>query len=205
MPDFFRVDPASSNTFIRGAARLMWCGTTIAFPVKISDVIDTSVYNAQANWFELGATKGGVQISVNAQEEDFDVDQVTGSIDSRPTSWDVAVQTQLAEMTPARMAMAWEGSGTTQNVTTTGQPDEIEIGVGTPVVYTQRRLAVLFQRSDLKLRGFFFRKVQRAASESAVTFNKTGEQIAIPIRWRCLPDLSITDIYKRYFIMRDQV
>lgn len=203
MPDFFRVDPSSPGTFIRGAARLMWAGTTIAFPAKISDVIDTSVYNSAANWFELGATKGGVQISMNAQDEDFDVDQVTGSIDSRPTSWDVAVQTQLAEMSPARLALAWEGSGTTTDTTVT--PNEIEIGFGTPTVYTQRRLAVLFQKSDLKIRGFFFRKVQRAPQESSVTFNKTGEQISIPVRWRALPDLSITDIYKRYFIMRDQV
>lgn len=181
----------------------MWAGTTIAFPTSISSVIDTTVYNAAANWFELGATKGGVQISLNAQDEDFDVDQVTGSIDSRPTSWDVAVQTQLAEMSPARLAVAWEGGGTTTDATVT--PNEIEVGFGTPVVYTQRRLAVLFQKSDLKIRGFFFRKVQRAPQESSVTFNKTGEQISIPVRWRALPDLSITDIYKRYFILRDQV
>jgi hypothetical protein len=203
MPDFFRTNATGTDAFIRGAARLMWAGTTIAMPTKITDVIDTTAYNAASGWNDLGATKAGIQISVNNTEETFDVDQIIGDIDTRPVSWQYAVQTQLAEMTLPRLAFLWEGSAVTTDAGVT--PNELEVGFGMPVIYTQRRLAVLFQRSDGKIRGFFFRKAVRSPQDSNVNFNKTGEQISVPARFTCLPDLSITDIYKRVFIIRDQV
>jgi hypothetical protein len=204
MPDFFRTNPNSSDTFIRGAARLMWCGTTIAIPTRIQDIINMSLYDPAANWFDLGATKTGIQISVNNAEEAFDVDQVIGDIDARPTTWDYAVTTQLAEFSVTRMQLAWEGGAITNDATPPSGA-EFDIGFGVPTVYFKRRLAVLFQRSDLKIRAFIFRTAQRTPQESTVNFAKTGEQIAIPMRFKCLPDLSISDIYRRVFFIRDQV
>lgn len=203
MPDFFRVDPASPDTFIRGAARLLWAGTTIAFPSKLGDVINLSSYDAMTGWNDLGATKSGIQISVNNTEETFDVDQVYGDIDSRPTSWDVQIGTQLAEMTLANMAFAWEGSPVTLD--TSMVPNERVMGLGTPQVYTQRRLAVMFLKSNNKVRGFFIRKVNRTPQDSSITFNKTGEQISIPARFKALPDTSVVDTLKRFLEIRDQV
>jgi len=45
MADFFRTN-ISDDTFIRGPARLMWAGTTIAFPTTIGDIINLSTYDA---------------------------------------------------------------------------------------------------------------------------------------------------------------
>lgn len=161
-------------------------------------------YDAQGEWEDLGATKTGIQITLNNAEESFDVDQVMGDIASAPTSWECSVGTQLAEFTPEKMQIAWEGSAITVDATPAAGAEK-EIGFGQPVSYTQRRLAVLFQRPNGKIRGYFFRKVQRSPQESSITHAKTGEQISIPVRFKCLADTTETNVYKRFFIIRDQM
>jgi hypothetical protein len=79
------------------------------------------------------------------------------------------------------------------------------LGVGEPTNYTKRRLAVLYQKPSGLVRAFIFRKVQRMPQESSITFQKTGEQISIPVRWRALADTSVSDTKKRFFIIRDQI
>lgn len=200
--DFHRTY-VNDDSFIRGAARLLWAGTTISFPSKIADVINMSTYDAASGWNELGATKTGVQISINNSEESFDIDQVLAEIMTQPTSWEMSISTQLAEMTLERLQVAWEGSAVTTDATPPSGTEK-EIGFGQPTSYTQRRLAVLFQRPNGKIRGYFFRKVQRSPQESNVSHNKTGEQISIPVRFKALADTSIADTYKRFMIIRDQ-
>lgn len=203
MPDFHRTY-VNDESFIRGAARLLWAGTTIAFPTKIADVINMSTYDATANWNELGATKTGISISINNAEETFDVDQIAGDISTEPTNWEVFVGTQLAEMTLERLAVAWEGSAVTVDATPPSGSEK-ELGIGQPTAYTQRRLAVLFQRPNGKIRGYFFRKAQRTPQESTIAHAKTGEQQSVPVRFKCLADSSISEVKKRFFIIRDQV
>lgn len=197
--DFYKTGISDDN-FIRGAARLLWAGITVSFPSRIADVISLTTFAAQTGWNDLGATKTGVQISVNNSEESFDVDQILGDIKTLPTSWECSVSTQLAEMDLARLKIAWEGS----DVATDATNNETVMGFGTPLTYTERRLAVLHLKTNNKIRLYAFRKVTRAAAESQVTHNKTGEQVSIPIRFRAFPDTSITDIYSRYFQVRDQ-
>lgn len=161
------------------------------------------VYDAQAGWTDLGATKTGIQITINNAEEAFDIDQIMGDIASQPTGWECSVGTQLAEMSEERLQVAWEGSAITTDTTTT--PSEKEIGFGQPTAYTQRRLAVLFQRSNGKIRAFIFRKVQRMPQESSITFQKGGDQQSVPVRFRALADTGESNVQKRFFIIRDQV
>ena len=78
------------------------------------------------------------------------------------------------------------------------------MGVGNPLVYTRRRLAVLFQKENDKIRAYVFRKVQRTPQESSVVHAKTGEQQTVPIRFRALADTSIADQLQRYFMIYDQ-
>lgn len=212
MTDFHRTF-VDDRSFIRGAARLLVAPLTQARPTQISDVIDIvgsagppivpPTYDAATGWVDLGATKTGVQITVNNAEETFDIDQILGDISSSPTSWDVSVGTQLAEMTPERLQLAWEGSAISIDAAADGGPEQ-EIGFGSPVAYTKRRLAVLFQRPDSTIRAYLFHQVQRQPQESSVTHAKTGEQISIPVRFKALPDTSLTDVQKRFFIIRDQ-
>jgi len=211
MTDFHRTF-VNDRSFIRGAARLLIAPTTQARPTQISDVIAlasaagppaVALYDAKTGWTDLGATKTGIQITVNNAEETFDVDQIMGDISSQPTNWECSVGTQLAEFTPERMQIAWEASAITVDATLTSGSEQ-EIGVGQPSSYTERRLAVLFQRPNGKIRAYLFHRVQRQPQESAVTHAKTGEQVSIPVRFRVLADSTITDVKKRYFIIRDQ-
>lgn len=197
MTDFHRVSINDDN-FIRGAARLLWAGTTVTFPDDLGDVVNLTTYEAMSGWNDLGATKTGITVTVNNTEETFDVDQIYGDIDSRPTGWECTVATALAEMTLEHLAFAWEGS----SPTTVGL--EKQMGVGNPLVYTRRRLAVMFQKENGKIRGYIFRKVQRTPQESAVVYAKTGEQQTVPIRFRALADTSIADEKQRYFMIYDQ-
>lgn len=210
MTDFHRTF-VDDRSFIRGAARLLIAPISQARPTEIADVIALAaevgppaleVYDARAGWSDLGATKTGIQITINNAEETFDIDQVMGDIASQPTNWECSVGTQLAEMTPERLQVAWEGSAITLDATAT--PNEQEIGFGQPTAYTQRRLAVLFQRPNGQIRAYLFHKVQRQPQESSVTHAKTGEQISIPVRFRVLADSTVSDVQKRFFIIRDQ-
>lgn len=210
MSDFHRTN-VNDRSFIRGAARLLVAPLDVARPTKISDVIalasasGVELYDAASGWTDLGATKTGIQITMNNAEETFDVDQIMGDISSAPTSWECSVGTALAEMTPEKMQVAWEGSAI-QEVTVADSPSgkEQEIGFGQPVAYTQRRLAVLYQRPNGKIRAYFFHKVQRMPQESSVTHAKTGEQVSIPVRFRVLADSTVADPTKRFFVIRDQ-
>lgn len=212
MPDFHRTF-VNDRSFIRGAARLLVAPTSVARPTEISDVInlvaptvvgtDPELYDAQEGWVDLGATKTGIQITINNAEEAFDIDQQLGDIASQPTSWECSVGTQLAEFTPERMQIAWEGSAITEDATPASGPEQ-EIGFGAPTAYTERRLAVLFQRPNGKIRAYLFHRVQRMPQESSVTHAKTGEQVSIPVRFRVLQESAITDITKRFFVVRDQ-
>src|ERR1043166_546527 len=149
--DFFRTS-VGDESFIRGAARLMIAALTQTFPTTIGDVVNLSTYDAMSGWSDLGATKTGIQISINNAEESFDVDQILGDISSAPTTWDVSVGTQLAEMKLDRRQVAWEGD-TVSTASELGVSTKT-MGVGAPTAYTQRRLAVMFRRPQTgKLRG----------------------------------------------------
>lgn len=198
MADFFRTGITDDN-FIRGAARLLVAGTTIAFPSGISDVINLSTFDAQTGWTDVGATKTGITITHNNTEETFDVDQILGDIDSRPVSYEQTVATALAEVTLENFQLAWEGGP----ISSSG--GFRTMGVGEPAVYTRKRLAIIFQKANGKLRMHAFRKTQKSAQESAIPYNKTGEQQSIPVTFRALADTSISDVNTRTQVIFDQV
>jgi hypothetical protein len=177
----------------------MWAGTTIAFPTTIGDIINLSTYDAQTGWNDLGATKTGVTITRNNTEETFDVDQIPGDIDSRPVDWEQTITTALAEANLTRLNVGWEAGAITAVSAT-----EDKMGVGNPTIYTKRLMAVLYKKDDGYIRAHVFRKVQRAAVESALAYNKTGEQQQIPAQWRALADTSITDEQTRVQVIFNQ-
>lgn len=199
MPDFFRTNAYSDDSFIRGAARVMWAGTTIAFPTTIGDIVNLSTYDAMSGWNDLGATKTGVTVTYNNTEETFDVDQILTDIETRPVAYEQNVSTALAEMTLDRLQIAWQGG----TKTTSGGTETM--GIGEPSVYIRRRLAVLFQKSDGKIRAHVYRMVVKGANESSLVYAKTGEQIQIPVTFKALADTSIADVYTRTQVILNQV
>lgn len=207
MGSFLRTN-ITDEGFIRGAARLVIADpVAVSFPTMISDIIvlttGATQFDTTSGWSDLGATKTGIQIVRNNAEETFEVDQIQGDIGSSPTNWEMNVGTALAEVTLERIKEAWEGG----EITTNNTPDvpEKNLPLGQPVSYTQRRLAVLFQRPNGNIRAYVFRKVQRMPQESAFTHQKTGEQLQVPMRWRALADDTVADVNARFGVIFDQV
>lgn len=164
-------------------------------------------YDAKPGWFELGATREGLSISVNNSEDAFDIDQVQGDIGSAPTAWECSVSTRLAEMTLERLQFVWEGS----DIVVDSTPDipEREIGFAGATSYTERRLAVLFKREvpgypDGLIRAYFFHKVVRAPQEGTIEHNKGGDAQSVQAQLKALADPTVPDPKKQFFIIRDQ-
>ncbi len=205
--DFLRTNLDDKWAFVRGAARLLVASDDAAFPTQISQVLQTASgagqYDAASAWTDLGATLTGITISVNHTEETFTVDQVLGDIDSQPTDWSATVSTQLAENTLEHFQVAWEGSAISTN--TGPSPDERSMGYGQPTQYTRRKLAVAYKNKFDLIRVHVFRRVQLQPVESSIAYNKTGEQIAIPVQFKALADSSVDDTQSRFFTTFEQL
>lgn len=202
MPDFYPT-AMTDEAFVRGPGRLLYASMSTPFPTQIGDVVNVSTFAAQPGWNDVGATKGGIQISFNNGEEGFDVDQILSEIFSLPTNSEMYVQTQIGQATLDWLAFAWEGDAVTVNAAPA--TPEKQTGFGPFDAYTQRRMAVGFRRATTgKIRLHAFRKVQRSPQESSITYNKTGEQQSIPARWRVLPDTSVASVRSRYMTTFDQ-
>jgi len=200
---FFVVD---QTKLVKGAGRIMYAADSQAKPTKIGDVINTTTYAAQSGWSDLGATREGIQITVNNTESGFDVDQVAGLLLTTPENWECSVTTNLAEVTLENMVIAWEGATVTVDNGVT--PSEKETGFAGATSYTERRLAVLFKKpassAPQALVGYFFHRAVRAPQEGTLNFQKGGDAMVIPVRWNILADATETDPLKAFFIVREQ-
>jgi hypothetical protein len=192
--------------FVQGAGRIIYAPAGTDWPADIGEIIDVdasgaTAYDLKTPWIEIGFTKTGINITRNNAEEDFDVDQVSGSIRRRPTNWEMSVGTQLAEATLETFQLAWELGPI--NAVTPGSPQlaERHVGLGAPTTYAERLVAVLFQfppepsgaapNTDALIRAWVFRRCYRAAQESGMTLQKTGEQVSLPVRWNAQADTTV--------------
>lgn len=199
MANFFVVD---TSKLVRGAARIMYAASGQTAPASISDVIDTTTYAAQSGWSDLGATKNGIAISINNTESAFTVDQVSGDIGTAPDVWSCTVSTELAEISLEKMQIAWEGATVTTDSNVT--PSEKETGFAGATSYTERRLAVLFQKASLDIVGYFFWRAVRAPQQGTITYQKGGDAQTIAVQFNILADTTQVDPLKAFFIVREQ-
>lgn len=187
------------SSFVQGAGRILIAPASQADPDGVEDVLllaaGATQYDAAVGWADVGFTKTGINITRNNAEEDFDVDQVRGSLLRRPSNWEMSVGTQLAEATLETFSLAWElptnvdGTPLVSDVVKVApQLDERQVGLSAPTSYVERKVAVVFQFPSGIIRMWYFRKCIHAAQESGFTLNKTGEQVSLPVRWNALPD-----------------
>lgn len=210
MGDFFRAAYGADNEqgFVQGAGRLLVAADTQADPEGFEDLLvltaGATQYDTVTGWADAGYTKTGININRNNAEEDFDVDQVRGSLRRRPTNWEMSVGTQLAEATLETYGIAWELPDPALVTKTTPQLNERHQGLSAPTSLTERKVAVVFLFPDNILRAWWFRRGVRAAQESGFTLNKTGEQVSLPMRWNCLTD-SVKPVSSQFGEIWEQV
>lgn len=120
MPDIYKVD---SQNIIGGPGRLVFKPFDGTYPETIEDVMDTSSpFNLKAGWRDLGATNDGITITRGFDTEDFEVDQVTGPVDTDITGWTHHVETTLAENTLENRQLALVGGTIIETPSTLGAP-----------------------------------------------------------------------------------
>lgn len=196
MGDFFRSAYGldTEQGFVQGAGRVLMqdVDAVSGFPDGFEDLLvltsGATQFDPVGEWTEVGFTKTGINITRNNAEEDFDVDQIRGSIRKRPTNWEMSVGTQLAEATLETYGLAWELEDPVAVTKTTPQLNERHQGMGAPTVYKERMVAVIFPFPDGTMRAWVFRRCTRAPQDAGMTLNKTGEQVSLPHRWNCLTD-----------------
>ncbi len=180
--------PASGNALTGGTA-------------PAASVVRTTpgfgLYDPVGSWVELGSTKTGVAVDRNHTETLIDVDQILTTLIALPDNWENTVTTTLAETTLENIQLAWEG-GPTITTDLTQTPNERHLGIGAPLQFTNRRLAVVGQKTvgpaANLIRAHVFRSVTRSPQASRLTWNKTGEQQNIPIIFRAFADPLVSDL-----------
>ena len=152
-------------------------------------------FDPVGEWTDLGATKGGIKIMRNNTESLQDIDQIQAAVSALPDEWEMSVEAPLAETNEENIRVAWEASEPT--VIATSTPIENEIGLGNPLSYTERRLAIIHKitmgSNANKLKLFAFRRVTRSATSSTIDFQKTGNMATIATTFRCFADTSIAN------------
>lgn len=176
-------------------------------------VVQTTAGNGQydpvpsSSWVEMGSTRSGVQASRNNTETQLDIDQIYSSILGVPDEWEMTVQTQFAETTLENLQLAWEGGSIT--VDTTQSPNERHLPLGAPTSYTQKRLAVLHQKtigpSAGGIRAVVYRSVTRSPQNSTLDYQKTGQMQTIPHTFRAYADWTIQDERARFADIIEQL
>lgn len=157
-------------------------------------------------WTDLGSTSGGVNVARNNTETQIEIDQILAAIATIPDEWEMTVTTQFAETSLENLQLAWEGGTVSVDVTQT--PNERHLPLGNPLNYTQRRLAIVHQKtlgtSAGKLRALVLRIVQRSPQTSALDYQKSGKQQTVPHVFRALADTNVSEQNARFGEFVDQ-
>lgn len=174
-------------------------GTTPAAAV-VHTTPGVGQYDPMSGWSDLGSTKTGAQVQRNNTETQIDVDQVYGMLLGIPDEWTMTVTTAFAETSLETIQMAWEGAGITLDATQS--PNERHLPLGAPLSYTERRLAVLHQKtigtSAGRLRAVVLRRVTHSPASSTLDYQKTGAQQSLSYVFGAYADFGVADEKARF-------
>ena len=193
------------NNVFGGGARLAYADTGTSKPTVLSDILNTTTGVLASGWNDLGATDGGMRIRRGFDKETWEVDQILASIDEFITSWNMALETNLAEVSVENMQVAWECGAIT---TDAGEsPSEKTMGIGDPETLTERMFVLIADKRKVSsvgyIRAYVFWKGQLDGSDSEHAFTK-GQKSLVPIIIKLLADTSETEA-RRFGIQLDQV
>ena len=193
------------NNIFGGGARLVYADTSLAKPTQLSDILNTSTGVLASGWNDFGATDGGAKIRKGFEKESWEVDQVLGAIDDFIKSWNLMLETNLAENSLENLQIAWEEGDITTNATP--NPDERSIGIGDSDALTERMFALIADKRKVNstgyIRAYVFWRGQIDGSESEHSFIK-GQKTLIPVKFKLLADTSeLQD--RRFGLILDQV
>jgi hypothetical protein len=177
-------------------------GTTPAINITVSTP-GQGLYDPQGLWTTPGGTKNGVNSVMNNDEETFTIDQQLTPIATQPSTWTWTIATSLAEVTMENLALAWDMGPVTVNATPA--TPEKRVGMGAPLAYTQRRVAIVHRRVSGLLRMHFFYQCSRNPAETTLGYQATGDQQSVPFNMTAYADDYVSDQYSNVGFILDQV
>lgn len=193
------------NDIYGGGARLVYADSSEAKPTALSDILTTSTGVLASGWNDLGATDGGASMSRGFDKETWEVDQVLAAIDEFITTWNMSLETSLAEGSLENFQVAWEAGAISTNAVPT--PSERTAGMGDPEVITERMIALIVDKRTVSgegyIKAYVFWKAQLDGADSARAYTK-GEKALIPVVFKILADSTETAA-RRFGVIIDQV
>ena len=196
MADFYKTHLSDSWATIRGPGRLLIAPFYIAIPDSLQDIINLATYDSVGGWEDLGATKGGISLGYEIDDEIPSIIQETGQIELDPVRHSLSLETNLAEATYTSVKYAWEASDLTEAT-------ENSYTVGTPHKATYKRACLLFKNREGLIRAYVVYRA-KLNPRGSLTFNKSGDQVTIPVEISANPDFSQSDIKNRFMKIIEQ-
>lgn len=192
MSKTFKAIKDKSDIF-GGAARFLFADNGQAKPTALSDIYNPTTGVLASGWNDFGATDGGLAVTRGYDKETWEVDQVLGAIDEFITSWNMSLETSLAEASLENLQVAWETGAIT---TDTGEsPDEKTMGIGSPDSVTERMIAFIVDKRKVSgveyVRAYVFWLAKFDGSESEHAYRK-GEKTLVPVKFTLLADATET-------------
>lgn len=193
---FYQTHLSRDWATVRGPGRLLAASVdAVPIPTAIDEIIHTISFEAQGAWQDIGATKGGINIEYNYSDPQLSINRTTKQVDTDYLVSELSASTNLAENTFETYQFAWNTSDKVNGVFTVGTPDK------TP----QKRICVAYQDTATQLiRAYvFYRAV--IVPQGNMNFQKTGDQVTIPVNIIAAPDLTQSDLKNRYMSVMEQV
>lgn len=133
MADLFTVNP---NNIIGGAGRLVTAAYGTKLPTTIEEIINPTTYVLAEGWKDVGATKEGIKIGRSYDEEEIEVDQFQGPVETSITKWTHDLATQLMEYTIENRQLALIGGQILQSAPKYGTPAKTkgDLGIGATII-----------------------------------------------------------------------
>ena len=187
-----------------GAARIIVANTWTTKPTKFSDVFNAD--NTLKTWFrDIGATDWWVSITRWYDKEQWEVDQVLWPIDEFITSWNMGLETSIAETDIENLKLAW--SLNTETVDTLETPNEATLWINANTEIKENMILVqVDKRTESWVqykRLYVFYRAKYDGADVTQSFTK-WEKVLLPIKFSLLADTS-ENVNSAFGIVIDQV
>ena len=171
-----------------GSARIIVADNGTAKPTKFADVfnVDSSL---KTGFRDVGATDWGVSITRWYDKEDWEVDQVLWPIDEFITSWNMGLETSLAETDVENLKLVWNLAAETVDAVET--PNEATLWINASWEISEKMILVQVDKRTvwgvLYKRLYVFYRAKYDWSDVTSAYEK-GAKTLLPVKFGLLAD-----------------
>lgn len=198
--------PYTLENLAGAAVRPMLAPITATLPVKASDVYDQkSPYDANGDWFNVGATSGPAQVSRNIVLAGYTIEQSQTVLLEEPTEVVYTVQIPFAELSPQTLRILNESPSSTAVAAGAADGAGVKTPFGNIFDLSHYRIALITRRVKKqgivtetvggRTRGRFLTYVGYDCTlqgENISTSFGKGQLSSAAITFKLYPDVAVT-------------